>query len=63
MASRWRHDAVVRATGALTVDTNGAFSLNEALPRAMKLGNSQLHVIAEDARGAPLAAATLVCPV
>ena len=58
-----RHDAVVRATGALTVDTNGAFSLNVALPRAMKLGNSQLHVIAEDARGAPLAAATLVCPV
>ncbi len=56
------HDAVVRATGALPVDANGAFALNVPVPRATRQANSQLHVIAEDARGSPLAAATVSCP-
>ncbi len=55
------HDAVVRATGALPVDANGGFALNVPVPRAMRQANSQLHVIAEDARGNPLAAATISC--
>ena len=56
-----RHDAVVRAAGALPLDASGAFALNVPLPRAIRQGNSQLHVIAEDARGNPLAAATISC--
>ena len=55
------HDAVVRATGALPVDASGAFALNVPVPRTVRQANSQLHVIAEDARGNPLAAATLAC--
>jgi hypothetical protein len=57
-----RHDAVVRAHGALTVDATGAFALNVLVPRTMRQASSQLYVIAEDARGAPLAAATVSCP-
>ena len=55
------HDAVVRATGALPIDASGAFTLNVPVPRTIKQANSQLHVIAEDARGNPLAAATVSC--
>ena len=55
------HDAVVRATGGLAVDASGAFALNVALPRAVRQANTRLHIIAEDARGAPLAAATIFC--
>ncbi len=56
-----RHDAVVRATGALPMDASGAFALAVSSPRSLQKANSQLHVIAEDARGNPLAAATLAC--
>jgi hypothetical protein len=55
------HDAVVRATGALPLDASGAFTLNVPVPRTVRQANSQLHVIAEDARGNPLAAATISC--
>ena len=55
------HDAVVRATGALPIDASGAFALNVPVPSTVRQANSQLHVIAEDARGNPLAAATLAC--
>jgi hypothetical protein len=55
------HDAVVRATGALPLDASGAFALNVSLPRTVQQSRSQLHVIAEDPRGAPLAAATISC--
>lgn len=55
------HDAVVRATGVLPLDASGAFSLNVPVPRTVRQANSQLHVIAEDARGNPLAAATISC--
>ncbi len=55
------HDAVVRATGALPLDTSGAFSLNLPVPRAIRQANTQLHIIAEDGRGNPLAAATISC--
>lgn len=55
------HDAVVRATGALPTDAIGAFALNVPVPRVVRQANSLLHVIAEDARGKPLAAATLSC--
>jgi hypothetical protein len=55
------HDAVVRATGPLPLDASGAFALNVPVPRAIRQANSQLHVIAEDARGNPLAAATIAC--
>jgi hypothetical protein len=56
-----RHDAVVRAAGALSVDASGAFLLSVSLPSTMRQANSQLHVIAEDARGNPLASATISC--
>jgi hypothetical protein len=56
-----RHDAVVRAAGALSVDASGAFLLSVSLPSTMRRANSQLHVIAEDARGNPLASATISC--
>jgi hypothetical protein len=49
-----RHDAVVRASGG--------FALNLSLPRTLVRAKSQLHVIAEDTRGAPLAAAIVACP-
>ena len=55
------HDAVVRATGALVLDASGAFAVNVPVPRTLRQTNSQLHVIAEDARGNPLAAATVSC--
>jgi hypothetical protein len=55
------HDAVVRATGALPLDASGAFAVNVPVPRSIRQANSQLHVIAEDARGNPLAAATVSC--
>ena len=55
------HDAVVRATGALPMDASGAFSLNVPVPRTVRQASSQLHVIAEDTRGNPLAAATISC--
>ena len=57
------HDAVVRATGALPLDASGAFALDVSVPRTMRQDNSQLHVIAEDARGNPLAAATISCSI
>ena len=56
-----RHDAVVRAHGPLTADGNGAFTLDVRIPRTMQRRASQLHVIAEDAAGKPLAAATISC--
>lgn len=56
------HDAVVRATGALTVDASGGFAMNVPVSRATRQANTRLHVIAEDARGNPLAATTLSCP-
>ena len=56
-----RHDAVVRANGALPLDASGGFALAVSLPKTIKQANSQLHVIAEDARGNPLAAATISC--
>lgn len=56
-----RHDAVVRAHGIVPVDGSGAFSLNVRLPKALRRNSSQLHLIAEDARGNTLAAATLAC--
>ncbi len=55
------HDAVVRATGTLPVDASGGFALVVPLPKTIKQANSRLHVIAEDARGNPLAAATIFC--
>lgn len=55
------HDAVVRATGALPLDASGTFALNVPVPRTVRRAFSQLHVIAEDARGYPLAAATISC--
>lgn len=56
-----RHDAVVRAHGAVATDASGAFALSVRLPRETRRSASQLHVIAEDARGVPLAAATISC--
>ena len=56
-----RHDAVVRAHGTLTADTSGAFSATVRIPREVRRNSSLLHVIAEDARGNPVAAATLAC--
>ena len=56
-----RHDAVVRAHGTLTADTSGAFSATVRIPREMRRNSSLLHVIAEDARGNAVAAATLAC--
>lgn len=56
-----RHDAVVRAHGALTVDAGGAFALDVRVPRTMQRRASQLHIIAEEAGGKPLAAATISC--
>ena len=56
-----KHDAVVRAHGSLLADANGAFASSVRLPREVKKFATQLHVIAEDARGVPLAAATLAC--
>ena len=56
-----RHDAVVRAHGTLTADASGAFTANVRIPREMRRSSSVLHVIAEDARGHPVAAATLAC--
>ena len=57
-----RHDAVVRAHGALVADASGAFAATVRLPREMRRNAGQLHVIAEDARGNPVAAATISCP-
>ena len=56
-----RHDAVVRAHGPLTADAGGAFTLDVRIPRTMQRRASQLLVIAEDAAGKPLAAATIAC--
>ena len=56
-----KHDAVVRAHGTLTADASGAFTAAVRVPREMSRGSSLLHVIAEDARGNPVAAATLAC--
>ena len=56
-----RHDAVVRAHGPLTADASGAFTLDVRIPRTMQRRASQLLVIAEDAAGKPLAAATISC--
>jgi hypothetical protein len=56
-----RHDAVVRAHGTVAADASGAFTLNVRLPRELRRNASQLHVIAEDAAGKPLAAATISC--
>ncbi len=56
-----RHDAVVRAHGPVMADAAGAFKLNVRLPREMRRTAGQLHVIAEDAAGKPLAAATISC--
>ena len=56
-----RHDAVVRAHGTLTADASGAFTATVRVPREMRRGSSLLHVIAEDVRGNPVAAATLAC--
>ena len=56
-----RHDAVVRAHGTLTADASGAFTATVRVPREMRRNASFLHVIAEDARGNPVAAATLDC--
>ncbi len=56
-----RHDAVVRAHGTLTADASGAFTAAVRVPRETSRGSSLLHVIAEDARGNPVAAATLAC--
>ncbi len=56
-----RHDAVVRAHGALPQDGNGAFTLDVRLPKEVRRAASLLHVIAEDASGKPLAAATMAC--
>lgn len=58
-----RHDAVVRAHGPVSVDAaSGSFALTLPLPRSLKRAASLVHVIAEDSRGAPLAAATMLCP-
>lgn len=56
-----RHDAVVRAHGPLAADAAGVFKLNVRLPRELRRAAGQLHVIAEDAAGKPLAAATISC--
>ncbi len=56
-----RHDAVVRAYGPLTADASGAFTSTVRVPREVRRSSSLLHVIAEDARGNPVAAATLAC--
>ncbi|MEO7254366.1 MAG: DUF1223 domain-containing protein [Casimicrobium sp.] len=56
-----RHDAVVRAYGTLTADASGAFSATVRVPGEMRRNTSMLHVIAEDSRGNPVAAATLSC--
>ena len=56
-----RHDAVVRAHGTLTADASGAFTATVRVPREMRRSSSLLHVIAEDSRGNPVAAATLAC--
>ena len=55
------HDAVVRAHGTLTADASGAFTATVRVPREVRRSSSLLHVIAEDARGIPMAAATLAC--
>ena len=54
-----RHDAVVRAHGTVALDGTGAFALNVRLPKEVRRNASQLHVIAEDSLGKPLAAATI----
>ena len=59
-----RHDAVVRAHGPIAADSAGAFTVNVRLPKlakALRRNASQLHVIAEDSSGQPLAAATIFC--
>lgn len=56
-----RHDAVVRVHGTLTADASGAFIATVRIPRDMRRSSSLLHVIAEDTRGNPVAAATLAC--
>ncbi len=55
------HDAVVRVHGTLRADASGVFSATVGVPREMRRDASLLHVIAEDARGNPVAAATLAC--
>ena len=55
------HDAVVRAYGNLSADATGAFAATVRVPREMRRNASQLYVIAEDARGNAVAAATLAC--
>lgn len=56
-----RHDAVVRAHGTLTADASGAFAATVRVAKETRRNASLLHVIAEDARGNPVAAATLAC--
>ena len=56
-----RHDAVVRAYGELSADSNGDFSANVRVPKTVRRDASQLHVIADDASGAPMAVATIAC--
>ena len=56
-----RHDAVVRAHGTVTADASGVFAATVRVPRSMRRSTSQLHVIAEDARGNAVASATLTC--
>lgn len=55
------HDAVVRAYGTLNANPSGAFTATVRVPREMRRSSSLLHVIAEDSRGNPVAAATLDC--
>lgn len=56
-----RHDAVVRAHGSMNADASGAFATTARLPAEVRRNASQLHVIAEDTAGKPLAAVTLAC--
>ena len=56
-----RHDAVVRAHGEFSVDGNGDFNVTVRVPKTLRREASQLHVIADDARGHPMAVATVVC--
>jgi hypothetical protein len=56
-----RHDAVVRAYGELSADGNGDFNANVRVPKTLRRDASQLHIIADDARGNPMAVATVAC--
>ena len=56
-----RHDAIVRSHGELGLDGNGDFNVSVRIPKTLRREASQLHVIADDARGHPMAVATVVC--